>query len=188
MQRAEAFRFNKTIDFPIPTDISLASIPSDALGFASAAAGFGDVYLSPLHGAALASVAANGGYWPVPALFEKDVQPHTEDRRVVTAAEAKHLTDMMEKTITEGTAFRVFRERGYRVAGAVGKTGSLADRNPYRDYSWFVGFAPRDNPRIAVAAVIVNDWKWRIKASYLGREAMRLYLEPPRRSAARGGR
>jgi membrane peptidoglycan carboxypeptidase len=84
---------------------------------------------------------------------------------------------MLEKTVTSGTARRVFRERGFRVDDAVGKTGTLADKSPFRDYSWFVGYAPKDNPRVAVAAVVVNDPYWRIRATWLGREAMRLALE-----------
>ncbi|HSP77995.1 MAG TPA: penicillin-binding protein, partial [Myxococcaceae bacterium] len=86
---------------------------------------------------------------------------------------------------TRGTARRIFRERGMRVPGAVGKTGTLADRRPFRDYSWFVGFAPRDKPRLAVAAVIVNEPLWRIRATWLGREALRLGLArlPPEASA-----
>ena len=59
----------------------------------------------------------------------------------------------------------------------MGKTGSLADRNPFRDYSWFVGFAPREAPKVAVAAVVVNEPRWRIRAPWLAREAMRLGLE-----------
>ena len=57
-----------------------------------------------------------------------------------------------------------------------GKTGSLADRKPYKDYSWFVGFAPSNNPTIAVAAVVVNSTLWRIKAPFVAREALRAYL------------
>lgn len=67
--------------------------------------------------------------------------------------------------------------------GAVGKTGSLADKKPFRDYSWFVGFAPKEDPKIAVAAVIVNDPKWRIRATWLGREAMRLGMQNLSRDA-----
>jgi cell division protein FtsI/penicillin-binding protein 2 len=90
---------------------------------------------------------------------------------------AEQVTAMMEQTVTSGTAHRIFAERGMRVPGAVGKTGSLADKRPFRDYTWFVGFAPKDAPKIAVAAVIVNDPLWRIRATWLGREAMRLYLD-----------
>jgi cell division protein FtsI/penicillin-binding protein 2 len=173
---ARAFHFNVSFPFPVPTDPSLAAIPSETYPLALTGAGFGDVYLSPLHGAALAAVAANGGLWRTPVLFERDVPQGPPTERVVTEQVAAQLTGMLEETVTEGTARRIFHERGMRVPGAVGKTGSLADKTPYRDYTWFVGFAPRDSPRIAVAAVIVNEAKWRIRATWLGREAMRLFL------------
>lgn len=175
-QAARAFHFNVPFRFPVPTDMSLASVPQDTLELALTGAGFGDVYLSPLHGAALASVAANGGLWRAPVLLERELAAPPSEERVVSPEVAAQLTAMMEETVTEGTARRIFHERGMRVPGAVGKTGSLADKRPFRDYTWFVGFAPKEAPRIAVAAVIVNDPRWRIRATWLGREAMRLFL------------
>lgn len=171
---ARAFHFNTPFRFPVPTDMSLASVPQDTFELALTGAGFGDVYLSPLHGAALASVAANKGLWRAPVLFEGEA-PGVEER-AVSEDVAAGLTQMMEETVTDGTARRIFHERGMRVPGAVGKTGSLADKQPFRDYTWFVGFAPKEQPRVAVAAVIVNDPRWRIRATWLGREAMRLFL------------
>ncbi len=170
---ARAFRFNSPLRFPVPTDVSLAAVPQDTFQLALTGAGFGDVYLSPLHGAAMAAVAANKGVWRAPVLFEGT---SSGEERVVSESVAQQLTAMMEQTVTDGTARRIFHERGMGVPGAVGKTGSLADKTPFRDYSWFVGFAPKDDPKIAVAAVIVNDPKWRIRATWLGREAMRLFL------------
>jgi cell division protein FtsI/penicillin-binding protein 2 len=84
---------------------------------------------------------------------------------------------MMEETVRSGTARKIFSQRGFALKDAAGKTGSLADKSPYRDYSWFVGYSPREKPKVAVAAVIVNDMRWRIRAPFLAREAMRLYLE-----------
>lgn len=177
---AARFRFNREIEFPVPTDVSLAAIPEETFSLANTGAGFGDVYLSPLHGALVAAVAANEGRWVDPILFEPEgpapLLP-VEGEPVLTPEVAKDLTAMLEETVTSGTARAVFRERGFRVDDAVGKTGSLADREPFRDYSWFVGFAPKDNPRVAVAAIIVNDPKWRIRGTWLGREALRLGLE-----------
>ncbi len=182
LRAAEQFGFNRPLEFPIPVEPSLIAVPEDPLELARAGAGFGDAFLSPLHGAALAAVAANGGVWRAPVLFE-DQAPSAANERVISEAHAAALTEMMSETVTLGTARRVFRERGYRVPGAVGKTGSLADKRPFRDYSWFVGFAPKDDPQIAVAAVIVNDPKWRIRATWLGREALRLGLEQTETSA-----
>jgi cell division protein FtsI/penicillin-binding protein 2 len=52
----------------------------------------------------------------------------------------------------------------------------LSAERPYRGYTWWVGFAPAERPTIAVAAVVVNTPLWRIKASYVAREALRWYL------------
>ena len=180
---AEALHFNRAFDFPVPTDVSLARVPDDALGLASTGAGFGDVYLSPLHGAMLASVAANGGLWLPPVLFEDQLQGRSgPPERVLTEEQAAALVRMMEETVDHGTARRYFRGPGLRTA--VGKTGSLADKPPlpFRDYTWFVGFAPREAPRAAVAAVVVNEARWRVRAPWLAREALRLALagEPTR--------
>lgn len=179
LKRAAArFHFNREIKFPVPLDVSLAAVPDgDEFRFAQTGAGFGDVYMSPMHGALLACVAANKGLWKDPVLFEPEANtPPPEGERVLSPEVARDLTTMMEATVTKGTARRIFHERGMGVPGAVGKTGTLADRTPFRDYSWFVGFAPKDNPKVAVAALIVNEPIWRIRATWLGREAMRLGL------------
>jgi cell division protein FtsI/penicillin-binding protein 2 len=85
---------------------------------------------------------------------------------------------MMRRTVVDGTARRVFRRppaslRGVEVAG---KTGSLAERDPYRDYSWFVGFAPFDRPEVAVAVVVANGRLWRVRAPTVAREALDAYF------------
>ena len=52
---AESFGFNRVIPFELGGEPSYARIPQDTLGFGRAAAGFGDVRMSALHGALLAS-------------------------------------------------------------------------------------------------------------------------------------
>lgn len=176
MRAARAFHFNQPWPFPVPTDASLAAVPDTTIELAETGAGFGDVYLSPLHGAALAAVVANHGELRWPVLFEKDVGT-LAPAQVLEPVVAQALSVMMATTVSEGTARRVFHERGHQV-DAAGKTGSLADKRPvFRDYSWFVGFAPREQPRVAVAAIVVNDPYWRIRGAWLGREALRIALE-----------
>lgn len=189
---AGRFLFNEPLPVkPAPPSvgealISPALIPEDELGFGRTAAGFGRVFLSPLHGAMMIGAIGNAGVAFEPELVDAVVEngerkptvaPLT--RRLVTEENATVLTEMLELTVSEGTARKSFLERGRSVLGGVkvaGKTGSLADRNPYKDYSWFVGFAPAESPRIAVAVVIVNELKWRIKSSYVAREAIRKFL------------
>jgi peptidoglycan glycosyltransferase len=65
--------------------------------------------------------------------------------------DAADLTGMMEKVVQEGTGTAAALA-GLRVAG---KTGS-AEVDQARDLvdPWFIGFAPAENPRVAVAVVL----------------------------------
>ena len=67
---------------------------------------------------------------------------------------------MLVETTRSGTARRAFRKRnGQPLLGGVsvaGKTGSLSGKDPDGRYEWFIGVAPADAPRVAVAAVVVQ--------------------------------
>lgn len=179
---AERFLFNAEIPFARPVEVSRAEIPDDPFALASTAAGFGPVRLSPLHGAVLAAIVANGGVFVPPELVasvDGAIAPAPgEPRRVIDERVALALADMMRTTVTEGTARRLFRERRSPLGeiAVAGKTGSIAERDPYRDYSWFIGFAPVDDPQIAVATVVSNERLWRVKAPYVAREALKAYF------------
>ncbi len=199
---ATAFGFGQPIKFEAPVETSALEIPEDPLEFARAAAGFWHSSLSPLHGALLAAAVANGGVMPAPRLVERAVdsdgrnvplarRPATRVLDARTAAEVGH---MMELTTRIGTARHTFRtRRGDRVlpVDVAGKTGTLAYRGQpgdpllpanlvpegaYLGYSWFVGFAPVDHPRVAFAVVIGNRANWRIKAPYVARRLITEYL------------
>ena len=174
---AEKFLFNKPI-FDTPLEQSSANIPDSGLDFAKSAAGFGQVKLSPLHAALIAAAVGNGGVAMEPSLIE-DADP-TGSVRLLNPETAAALRDMMKLTVSQGTATASFRERHRNALGDIevaGKTGSLSThKGPFKDYSWFVGFAPADDPKIAVATVVVNGLKWRIHAPYIAREALKAYL------------
>lgn len=179
---AERFLFNVPITFPRAVEPSPANIPDDPFGLAKAAAGFGDVKLSPLHAALLASVIANRGLLVPPVLVDEvegaPAPPLAEPWRVVDEEVAAGLADMMRSTVTEGTARRVFRRAGAGMRGVTvaGKTGSLADPDPFRDYSWFVGYAPAENPEVVVATVVVNGRLWHARAPTVAREALEAFF------------
>jgi penicillin-binding protein A len=196
--RSEANRllFNAAIPFDWPVEPSPALISDDRFDFATTAAGFGPVRLSPLHGAVLAGLVANRGTFVPPRVIEEvdgAAAPAGASRQLLRPEVAAALARMMETTTTEGTARKVFRgdrrRSALREVVVAGKTGSLADAAPFRDYSWFVGFAPADAPQVAVAAVVVNERLWRVKAPFVAREALRAYFEeapsPRLRTASR---
>jgi cell division protein FtsI/penicillin-binding protein 2 len=195
---AGRFFFNQPLPvFPSPAGlddalVSRAHIPEDGLEFGKAAAGFGKVYLSPLHGALLAGTVANRGVAAEPRLVRavsvagtRVEAPAARETRIMEETTSALLTRMMERTVSDGTARKFFRtRRGRNALGAVtiaGKTGSLADHAPlpFKDYSWFVGFAPADDPKVAIAAVVVNGPKWRVKAPYLAAETLKAYFDGP---------
>jgi penicillin-binding protein A len=181
-KEAERFLFNRPIWDP-GVEQSVAQIPDGKLELAKSAAGFGQVKLSPLHAALIAAAVGNSGVAVEPTIVEEiggEAVPSSESTRLLQPETAGALRDMMKYTVSSGTATSSFRERGRAVLGDIevaGKTGSLSNhQRPYKDYSWFVGFAPAQDPKIAVAAVVVNGLKWSIHAPYVAREAFRAYL------------
>ncbi len=168
--------FNAPFPFVQPVDVSVARIPRNRFEFAKTAAGFGEVFLSPLHAASIAGAIANGGVMKGPVLFEEE---SGSARQLFDKSKAAALASMMEITVSRGTARRSFRQRGRNALGdiaAAGKTGSIFARNPFHDYSWFVGWAPVEKPQIAVAVVIANGRKWRVRAPYVARETLRHFF------------
>jgi peptidoglycan glycosyltransferase len=186
-QYVSAFGFGQRLPFDLPAAPSPADVPDSRLERARMAAGFWHSQLSPLHGALLASTIANDGEMPYAAIVDRIESPSGETlyehtprtfRQVLPRNTARQTGEMMTNTVTKGTAKKAFWDQrgrpflpGIRVAG---KTGTLSRDN--RTYNWWVGYAPVDDPQIAVAALVVNEPKWRIKASYVAKEALREYL------------
>ena len=188
-QYVSAFGFGQRLPFDLPASPSPVDVPDSRLERARMAAGFWHSQLSPLHGALLASTIANDGQMPYAAIVDRIESPSGETlyrhnprtfRQVLPRHTARETGEMMTNTVTKGTAKKAFWDHrgrpflpGIRVAG---KTGTLSRYNPHRTYNWWVGYAPVDDPQIAVAALVVNEPKWRIKASYVAKEALREYL------------
>ena len=193
LRYAERFAFGRAIPFDLPLDVSPVEIPQDRDEFARTAAGFWHVGLSPLHGALLAASVANGGKMVRPTILDAIVTAdgrevyHAEPRvlrRVIQAQTAELLAQMMIQTVDAGTGKRDFTDpqgRPFVPFPVAGKTGSLSNPNPYMAYSWFVGYAPAGpvaagQPVYAVAALVVNEERWRIKGPLVAREMLRLLL------------
>lgn len=182
-EEARRFGFDRKLDFERPTETSLAYIPKERFGRANTAAGFGEVRISALHGALIASIPAHDGMlvWPrvidVVSGGEPPMEPSPE--RALPEKLAKELASLMARTVDEGTGHRTFSERGRALAGVrvAGKTGSLTDYEGGADYSWFVGFAPVDDPQVIVSTVIENDVQlWYVRAPEVARDALELYF------------
>ena len=123
--------------------------PANAAELAAASIGQGRLQFTPLAAAMLACAAANDGAIPAPTLLAD--APARVFSRPFSARTAARIKTMMRKAVVSGTA------RGCEIPGldVCGKTGTAQTGNG-ADHSWFVCFAPEENPQIAVAVVVEN--------------------------------
>ena len=128
----------------------------NGLTIISISIGQGEVNLTPLQIANLGATIANRGYWVTPHVV-KSIQGGQID----TTYTKKHYTKAsraaydvvvkgMRASATGGTCHALSR---YPYV-ACGKTGTAQNRG--RDHSVFMGFAPMDNPKIAIAVYVEN--------------------------------
>ncbi|HEX7837397.1 MAG TPA: penicillin-binding transpeptidase domain-containing protein [Kofleriaceae bacterium] len=153
------------IDLPTARDLS----------FAQAAAGFVGSQLSAVGGALLAATFADDGEQPAPwlvASIDGAAVVAAPRRRAVESQIAKAVGKMMLATCEFGSASRSFgRHQPIHVAG---KTGTLARTAPfYMEHSWFVGYAPAEQPQVIVSVVLGNPENWHLR----GHEAARRLID-----------
>lgn len=132
----------------------------------SNAIGQGEVLTSPIQLANMMATVANRGYYFTPHIV-KNIKDQKLDKKFVT----KHYTTIdkqyyepviqgLEDVYNYGTA-EGFRVEGMKICG---KTGTAENKirvagktYQLKDHSIFVAFAPRDNPKIALAVFIENS-------------------------------
>lgn len=158
-EQAEKFGFGASFDIPMPTEPSVYPPTLDEAETWLSGFGQASVRASPLQMAMVSAAIANGGSLMRPTLVESIVAPDLsvlqslqpdEFSRALRAETAATLTQMMVDGVSNGAASNA-RIDGVAVAG---KTGT-AENGDGSTYSlWFTGFAPADNPRVAVAVVV----------------------------------
>jgi penicillin-binding protein A len=118
---------------------------------------------TPLQMALVGATIANKGVLPKPYLVKKIVAADGSTvsttspqmlGRVIKPETAAELNRMMQLVVQGGTAASVGFPPGLKVAGKTG-TAELGLGNVYD--SWFVAFAPADNPRYVVAVVVAKQ-------------------------------
>lgn len=128
----------------------------NALTVIHIAIGQAEVTLTPLQIANLGATIANRGWFITPHIV-KEVQDDTlasvySKKRYTKVSRTNYETvvDGMARAVTSGTC-RGAASSQYVVCG---KTGTAENRG--YDHSAFMGFAPRDNPKIAIAVYVEN--------------------------------
>ena len=122
----------------------------------SIAIGQGEVTLTPLQIANLGATIANRGKYIPPHIVkgiegsEIDSIYRTSKKTMVSPGVYQQIAEGMRMAVTDGTC-RAANIPGLDVCG---KTGTA--QNKGKDHSAFMGFAPMDNPKIAIAVYVEN--------------------------------
>lgn len=153
------FNQNIKLDFttansktPVSEDISSAEMLQVSIGQ-------GTVQMTPIHLNMITSAIANNGVLMKPYLVDtvksaagitlQKYKPKQYDR-LMTEEESAILREMMVEVVENGTANRM-KGYGYTVGG---KTGSAEYNSKSDSHAWFTGFAPAENPEIAITVII----------------------------------
>ncbi len=180
---ARLFGIGEAPPLDLPADKTSIVIPGDSLGFARAAAGFGDARMSPLEALFMMQTIANGGERVrLHVTGSPEAVPRVSLGRAFAPETASALTKMLVKTTRSGTSKKAFEPKEGRPAVTVaGKTGTLLYAKPRRLVSWFAGFAPAESPEIAVAVMLANDEKWWRKGNEVARDVFDAWFEAKKR-------
>jgi penicillin-binding protein A len=161
-EMAEAFGLDdEGMEIPLSVvDSHVGEIESDA-ALGQTSIGQRDVRMTVLQAAMVAATVANDGVQMKPYLVDEvrapdfsvlDETEPEELREPISAEVADQLTEMMTSVVARGSG-RAARLPGMDVAG---KTGTAQVREDVPDHNWFMGFAPADDPKIAVAVFVAN--------------------------------
>ncbi len=162
-ETAESLYFNDKL----PTDLSHVKSrvnldeTSTQWDIGATSIGQGEALVTPLQMVSIASAIANGGNLMKPYIVDeirstegtrvsKNLPESAE--QVMTTQEASYLDSLMRAVVDYGTATDL-SWYSYDVAG---KTGT-AEVEGAGDSSWFIGYAPADDPKIAICVLVQND-------------------------------
>jgi penicillin-binding protein A len=174
LEYARRFGFYATPDLELPADAQSPSglykhhrlfdprHPEYQVDPGRLAFGQANLLASPMQMAMVASTVANHGVLMQPHLIDRvlapnrtvvhRVRPH-KVRRAISTQTADELKQMMESVVTGGTATNIHIP-GVTVAG---KTGTAETGVQGKYDTWFIAFAPAENPKVAVAVALENQ-------------------------------
>lgn len=142
-----------------------------AITIRSLAIGQGEILVTPLQLANQAAAIANKGYYITPHLNRNDSMKSRIHTTSVDSAYFNVVQTGMARVMSNGTG------RWYNVEDLqmCGKTGTVENVHG-KDHALFIGFAPKDNPQIAIAVAVENAGFGATWACPIGSLIMEQYL------------
>ncbi|MBR2563604.1 MAG: PASTA domain-containing protein [Paenibacillus sp.] len=164
----DEFGFGKKTGIDLPSEVASPIKPLVYKSeIATAAYGHGLVQVTPIQQLAAISAVANGGKLIQPHLVKEIINPNDGStevvkpkviRQVISQESSKLVSGYLEQVVadrTRGTGRNAYIE-GYRVAGKTGTARKVinGEYSKSKDVVSFIGFAPVNNPKIAMLIVI----------------------------------
>ncbi|MEO7118803.1 MAG: penicillin-binding protein 2 [Candidatus Limnocylindrales bacterium] len=191
VEAASRLGFGSSIDFELPTSTSqvnddLGPIDgfADRVDLANAAYGQSRVLTTPLQMALVAAAVGNDGTLMHPYLVDRIESSHGQVRSFEPSSMGQVMGGDVAQIIQRAMVTAVQGEYGQFFTGAAqipgvtvaGKSGT-AELDAGAPHSWFIGFAPADDPVIAIAVVVEHGGFGSTRAVPMGGDLMQLYLE-----------
>ncbi|MBU3126938.1 peptidoglycan D,D-transpeptidase FtsI family protein [Clostridium tagluense] len=185
----EKFYFNKDIPASGLTieNSKFPSYKSNEKGnIAQSAIGQAEVLATPMEMALVASTVANDGIMMQPMLVKeilsskgkslKKIDPKALGENM-SKENAKIMKDLMKDVVAEGTGKNAAVD-GITVCGKTGTADHKGDSSKQvGPHSWFIGFAPYENPQIAIAVIVEEGGVGGGVAAEITRELIKVYLQ-----------
>ncbi len=171
----DAFGFGSTPAIDLPADqVYTSGIfeggdllgPGDPVDVARVAFGQERLAVTPLQMAEVAAAVANGGRLMKPQIWSRVIDPDgrvterldpSQYSQPIDEQTAAELTTAMEGVVSEGTGTNAAIS-GVAVAGKTGTAetpfNETCGGGSEENQAWFIGFAPADDPQIAIAATV----------------------------------
>jgi penicillin-binding protein A len=182
--------FGAVLPFDLPTGASQitnggGSLPGgfkDRVEIANAAYGQAEVLVTPLQMALVAATIANDGTLMQPHLVLEatgktgttTVNPQVE-REVVSPGIAHEIGAAMRLAVN-GDVGRFFTfGAALRTMVVAGKSGTAELGPSQQPHSWFIGFAPYDDPQVAIAVLVEHSGGGDVKASPIAGDLLRAW-------------
>ncbi len=190
---ARRMGFGSALPFDLPTAVSQVNNGdgrqpggfADDVELANASYGQAETFVTPLQMALVAATVANDGELMRPHLVTSiegarsgalAIGPQAMGR-VISAADARSINEAMVRAV-EGPLGRLFTT-GAKVSGVTtaGKSGTAELGGSGEPHSWFIGFAPAENPTIAIAVLVEQAGRGGEVAAPIAGRLMTRYVE-----------
>ena len=162
-ETASKFMLNEEIEFDLPVKQSKFDYKKglDDPSIAASAIGQGEVVVTPMNMLLMASAIANDGEMVKPILVREVINKNgttIKRNRTETISEVikeninLEVKEMMREVVVSGTG----KNASIKNVEVSGKTGT-AENSSGKSHSWFIGFAPYDDPKVSVVVVLEEE-------------------------------